>query len=412
MHVLFVTHCTVLAGANRSMLQLIEELHSDYNVDPYVLYPKDSGSELFRKTLDSKCIPGKDADIRFYKQSVITASKRLEHLKSLNNQNELFNFLISGNFDLVYSNSSVIDIGVDISNRLGIPHVYHIREFGELHYSLKCLFGNLYERLLYCTSSACISVSKAIEQYYSTKIPHKKSHLIYNGICFKEGTVLSKHNADVFQFVCAGIICNSKNQMEILYAANELINNRKETRFHVSFVGRGDAEYVEKMVKYIKDKNIGAHVSFLGEKDGISGVLKDMDAGIVPSNNEAFGRVTVEYMLQNLAVIANDSGANSEIVVDEKTGLIYESGDVIGLSNRMQILINDRDKLISLSSEGNKRAKSMFLSMYNTKSVYELFKSLKKSVVYSEGCYLLLKSYRFYWYIRSLCTLKIKSFRK
>ena len=257
-----------------------------------------------------------------------------------------------------------------------------------MDYSLKCLFGNLYERLLYCTSSACISVSKAIEQYYSTKIPHKKSHLIYNGICFKEGTVLSKHNADVFQFVCAGIICNSKNQMEILYAANELINNRKETRFHVSFVGRGDAEYVEKMVKYIKDKNIGAHVSFLGEKDGISGVLKDMDAGIVPSNNEAFGRVTVEYMLQNLAVIANDSGANSEI------------------------LINDRDKLISLSSEGNKRAKSMFLSMYNTKSVYELFKSLKKSVVYSEGCYLLLKSYRFYWYIRSLCTLKIKSFRK
>ena len=33
------------------------------------------------------------------------------------------------------------------------------------------------------------------------------------------------------------------------------------------------------------------------------------------SKNEAFGRVTVEYMLQNLLVIATNTGANSELVI-------------------------------------------------------------------------------------------------
>ena len=38
--VLFVSHTVLMAGANRSMLRLIQELRADYDVDPVVIMPQ------------------------------------------------------------------------------------------------------------------------------------------------------------------------------------------------------------------------------------------------------------------------------------------------------------------------------------------------------------------------------------
>ena len=46
---------------------------------------------------------------------------------------------------------------------------------------------------------------------------------------------------------------------------------------------------------------------------------------IMCSHNEAFGRVTIEYMLSGLPVIAYNGGATPEIIEDNVSGLLYNT---------------------------------------------------------------------------------------
>lgn len=137
-----------------------------------------------------------------------------------------------------------------------------------------------------------------------------------------------------------------------------------------------DKVYVNTMVQYIKDNDLESCCKLLGEVNGITNLASKMDAGIVPSRCEAFGRVTVEYMLQNLAVIANDQGANPEIIEDRKSGFIYKSENTYELADSMLSLINERRLLEGLSNKGRERAEKDFLSQYNSKAIYELYLKL------------------------------------
>ena len=94
------------------------------------------------------------------------------------------------------------------------------------------------------------------------------------------------------------------------------------------------------------------------------------------SNNEAFGRVTVEYMLQNLAVIAANTGANPEIISKNEIGLLYKHGEPEDLAQCMKQLIEDNNLLKSMSTAGQLYAREMFPSSKNTRLIYDIYKSV------------------------------------
>jgi glycosyltransferase involved in cell wall biosynthesis len=45
-----------------------------------------------------------------------------------------------------------------------------------------------------------------------------------------------------------------------------------------------------------------------------------MNIGLMCSRDEAFGRVTIEFMLHKMPVIASNSGANPELVINRING--------------------------------------------------------------------------------------------
>lgn len=67
---------------------------------------------------------------------------------------------------------------------------------------------------------------------------------------------------------------------------------------------------------------IGGSVHLLGEVDDVPGVLAALDVLLVPSWEEAFGRVVVEGMAMGLPVIATGVGGPPEIIDDGRTGFI------------------------------------------------------------------------------------------
>ena len=81
MKVLFITHCTTMGGANQSMLQLIKELKTKYNVDIDVIIPKDNNREATNSIITY-----------LNKENIQYITTRFNWFKSPNNQGKYIKF--------------------------------------------------------------------------------------------------------------------------------------------------------------------------------------------------------------------------------------------------------------------------------------------------------------------------------
>lgn len=376
LNVLFVTHVTNMAGANRSMCQLVYELKTNYLLKPVVLGPYDDTADGIKSHLAKIGVEYIDGPISFFKIPNPNFKDFVRYTKYLVKNLGLYKKLKDYHIDIIHSNSSVIDLGGYLSLLLGCKHVWHFREFGDLDYNLYPVGGKLYEKFTYRHTDAIIAISKIIGCHYSTKVNNKKMHVIYNGILDVESKYQSAHDNKQVQFFCAGILSESKNQKEIVRAANILVNEYGKTDFHVTIVGRNLEPYTSEVNQLIRDYGLEAYFSILSETDGIKDIAKTMDVGIVPSHAEAFGRVTVEYQLQNLLVIGNDQGANPELIHDGCTGMIYPNGNYKCLANIMKDVIENIIDWKSIANAGMLYAKKHFLSSYNTQSIYHLYQEI------------------------------------
>lgn len=379
MRVLFITHTNSLDGANRSLLQLARELHNNHHVEPIVVCPRDCQSYVLTDAYVKegiKCIPVPLVKFKLAGDKSLVARTLLAASSLLHNL-YLFHALRNVKFDLVHSNSSVIDMGAYLARWRGVPHVWHLREFGYEDFRMKSVFGKHYERWIYKKCSVAIAISKVIEQKFKPLFGNRL-RLIYNGIVPKDETLSSTHDNEVLTFCMAGRLEPNKNQLEVLEAC-KLLKQASRCQFKLLVVGGGgNAAYTEELKQYVADNNLDGNVVFMGYRGDVPEVLSHCDVGLTASVSEAFGRITVEYMMQNLAVIASDTGANPEIISDGETGMLYHSGDARQLADRMRMLIEDRDMLLRLSANGKQRALKCFSSVKNSDSVFTLYKTLVK----------------------------------
>lgn len=364
-----------MAGANRSLLQLILELKRNYNIEPYVLIPKDNSNSLFTKTLTENEISYITARYSWFKSSKKGIKNYLYYFFNIFFYPIIAYKLKKNDFNIVHSNSSTIDIGVFLSKIKKAKHIWHLREFGFSDYNLTPFFGERFEKYIYnLPNNTFIAISKKIQENYQKIITNRKIHLIYNGIPINNK--LAVHRNEKVQFCCIGLINENKNQLEILKAASILVNQYMCKNFHITFAGIEDEKYKKHLIEFIKTNQLSDYVTFLGEISNVSDFLTQMDVGLMVSINEAFGRVTIEYMLHNLAVIASNSGANPELIENKKNGLLYELHNIKDLSKAMHSLIINPIIINKLGNSGLNTAQNKFSSCNNTKCIYNLYKEI------------------------------------
>ncbi len=377
MRVLFVTHIPTMSGANRSVFQLIKELKEDYHVEPFVLAPTTDRDEgTIHQALKKIGVPLIEAEIRYFKVNKPTLRNIVGYMLYLWRNRNLYKKLKKNNFDIVHSNTSVIDIGAYLSRQLKTKHVWHLREFGDKDYNLHPIGGKLYECFTYRHADAYIAISKIIAEYFSSTVNRQRLHTIYNGIYKDDKIGISLHKNTITQFFVAGIISEVKNQKEIIMAVDELVHGRGVKAIHLTLVGIHIEPYTQEIFAMIKDRGLNDYVTILPEIDGIQSIATQMDVGIMSSRAEAFGRVTIEYQLYNLLVIANDAGANPELIDDNVTGLLYKAGEYLQLADKIQQVIENPKMMTSLASAGREHAQQNFLSVYNTKAIFRLYQEL------------------------------------
>lgn len=157
-------------------------------------------------------------------------------------------------------------------------------------------------------------------------------------------------------FGLVGSITQRKGPFEFIRAGINVSKSGGSGKFMLVGEGplRADCEQM------IHNSGLADHFIFTGYRTDIAALLAAMDALVVTSVEEGFGLTITEAMSSSLPVIAYDSGAPAEIILDEMTGFLVPNLDLETLTKRIQTLMNDSASRLRMGKAGLARARADF----------------------------------------------------
>lgn len=384
----FITSYSALYGANQSLLNLLEGL-AHFGVLPYVIAPQEGYlvDMLRQRQIAYALFPiqiwvgakRENRSLRQWGKSKYEVMKRLR--KNLSLFFPLIRQLREWNIDIVYTNTSISPIGIFCAKWLGLPHVWHIREFADLHYNLNFDFGKYAFQRVLGWSDVRVAISKAVSQHVILQKQMKHSFIVYNGVAWKKDMIerfarvqqINKNNYQrSFTFAIIGLIHPAKGQDIAIQAFSEIAKDYSQARLLI--VGDGDVEYKKKCEELVAKNRIDGQVEFCGFVREIEQIYFDADVILMCSRNEAMGRVTVEAMTAGRPVIGYAQGGTLELIEHEYNGLLYN--DFNGLVSAMRRLLKNPDFGRQLGKNGWKMAKEKFTIEEYASRIYNILDSL------------------------------------
>ncbi len=368
-------------GAEKSLLANIIYLKKQNLIDPFIIINKKSHSlELLLQK----------ENIRFFKvpfNCFIKGSTKgaigsiKPHVKDIVNKilaivfSCYFKFFNKSKMDYVYTNTLTTFFGLFLSRELKVKHILHIREVIGEQFDFTLDFGTekTYNKLKKGTS-LFICNSEYTKNYYSKYFSINSLKVIPNPIKIDEFTFEKRAKREKTKLICLGRYYEDKNQMELLKAV-KLLNERGLNNFKLDLFGDGILENT--YLQFVKTNNLEDLISINGYTADICSLLTKYDIAIVPSRFEAFGRVTIEYILSGLAVIGNDSGNTKYLINHQESGLIYKYGDEMDLSEKIELLLDNVDLRDNLAKNAKIQTGNTFSVENSSEELYKVLKSFK-----------------------------------
>ena len=384
MRVVFYSHMAQLGnGGTESLLGLVKGLSKIHDCCVITPYDGDLNMELERLNIKHKTLPFKwssNVNNNLNPSKIRISLKLIKKWFSdrcFNKKKEALPLKFLNEFqpDLVYSNTSVINIGVTVAGILRIPHVWHIREFQFYditpNFGYKCLTKYLNK------SDAIIVNSKTLKSYYEQFIDAHKIKVIFNGI--EPPNMFQEEEYDVtitprFKFLMVGSLIDIKSHLEALQAVNKL--KLRNNKFELHIVGEGRLR--PEIEVYIKENALDKYVVLHGHHKNVAHFYNTANCYLMCSKLESFGRVTVEAMYHGLPVIGKKSKINAtkELVRDEVDGLLYMH--TAELVDKMEWMINNMDEAIEMGVSGKERAENNFSLNRCINQIEEVLSSYSK----------------------------------
>ncbi len=371
MRILFFTHGADMMGANRCLLDLLTGL-IPLGVTPVVAVPASGELEVVLKERGIESVTLKYYNWAFTR--FISLSYWISSIRQLQNKYQFLPAIVEQtkklNIDMVYTNSSIVGIGAWLADELNLPHVWHVREFGENDYGMVFWRGRKYFDRWANKAELVISMSKAIEKEVLSNIT-APIVTVHDGIiteeAFRKITPQENHDQAPFTFLIIGAIHPTKGQMTALKCFHEVYKNNKNVRLLIAGMGR--RLYAKKIKAYISDNNLDAAVNFLGYVSNPYKIHLQADAVLMCSKSEGMGRVTIEGMIFGNPVIGFNGGATPELIDNEKDGLIYNTP--AELIHHMNYLADNPDVAATFGKNGRIKAGKNFLIKDFVKQVYQ-----------------------------------------
>ena len=222
--------------------------------------------------------------------------------------------------DIVHTNVGPLDVGHYASKKCGIPHVWHIREYGDLDFNLH-LFPSkrVFRHKLEADYTICITQNL---QLYNQLDGCSRSHVIYNGVRSQRETCYCPEKQKFF--LMASRVSEEKGHERMLRIFSRFCQMCPD--YSLVILGEGYDYYIERCKNLVGQLGIDKHVLFEGYKKDVDCYLRVATALLVASPSEGFGRMTAEAAFDGCVVIGYDAAGTKEIL-EETGGYLWNSDD-------------------------------------------------------------------------------------
>jgi glycosyltransferase involved in cell wall biosynthesis len=279
---------------------------------------------------------------------------------------------------LCVTNTIVVPWLAYASSLTSTPHAWMIHELGTAGLDLRYAIGeNQTLKNIDALSDIIFFNSKYTSEYYRPHLSEDvRVEIVYpGGNTPQPNKISSVYRKTSLKLIAVGQIKPQKGQFDAVKAVKALRDDNLDAE--LILVGlKEDKVYTGEIERYVKLNQLENSVKFAGHQANPASYVKQADIALVTSTNDAFGRVTVEAMLQSKPVIAAASAGSLEIINDEKTGLFYTPGNHLDLAKKIKELADHPELGKTLGLE----AKKIATNLYNEKSRYASFVKYVRSL--------------------------------
>lgn len=232
--------------------------------------------------------------------------------------------------ELYHLNCIYNGTGVSSAKVLGIPVVWHLREFVDLHGETPVFWNTVEAWKKINRSDRVICVSNYLEKAYKNKIQDKsKLQVIYDGInmsCFKAKTKTSPKEKIVIGLAGTAPIKNHKDAILALKKVHD-------AGYHVTLKIAGkwstdnyNQSYKSDLEKLIVENGLNNSVEFIGMQSDMNMFWSECDLSVVCSKRESFGLAATEAMACGVPLICSNTSISGELTENGKNVFVYQLG--------------------------------------------------------------------------------------
>lgn len=378
MKILYVVNSASMDGASISFLNLLEGIRKK-GIECYVVIPtKSIVNNYFIEKLNA-------LNIIYYIIPVYFSicNTKVSHWKKIKlllqkvsgvklfyrikSRLKLYFLIKSIKPDIVHTNVGIIHDPFILCKKMGIRHIWHLREYQDLDFKWKIL-PSFYAFCCMLRQSEVITITNDIRKHFQLEMcPNVLT--IYNGI-FNSADIQLLFPKEKY-FLCASRLSKEKGLYDVINAFALFYKNHKDYRLLIA--GSGSEEYVNTLKKLADNLQCSPGVVFLGYCKDVRPLMQKAKALIVASYYEAFGRMTAEAAFCGCLVIGRNTGGTKEIL-DYIGGILFE-GNFEFLADQMEnvILMND-EKYLSIISYAQKKAVMRYSNEAYVESIFQIYK--------------------------------------
>ncbi|MCA9463261.1 MAG: glycosyltransferase [Nitrospira sp.] len=217
------------------------------------------------------------------------------------------------------------------------------------------LLGPLCARWPHVHISNNMMAVENVKQTHSFFTP-QKLYVVRNGMDLNTFKSTTLSTDPIPKILSVGSLLPVKRWDRLLSAVADLKDNGY--RFLLRIAGEGPLRTL--LGQQSMDLGLAGDVEFLGQRHDIPDLLAESMFLVHTSDREGSPNVVTEAMACGRAVVATDVGDIPFLIDEGKTGFIVRRGDSESLSNRMGILLQDRELCRQMGEAGRAKAEREF----------------------------------------------------
>lgn len=214
------------------------------------------------------------------------------------------------------------------------------------------------------------------EELTRAGVPGERIVRIPNGVdaeAIRPGPARSAPRPGSLRLVYVGRL-HAQKSLDTLIEAVAAMDRRHPGSVHVGIVGDGPER--DALAAAVRARGLTGVVDLPGPSDDVPGVLAGADCFVLPSTVEGLSNALLEAMAAGRAVVVSDIRANTAVVRDGETGLVFSVGDHVALSGVLERLVAEP----GLVEELGRRARALVEREYSLDRVVSRYIELYRTL--------------------------------